>query len=64
MDARILEIPEIVSCGVFDSRLRFGNIDETKNRKVSIYEIELPIDHTGISYINDRAYPLDAGLVL
>lgn len=64
METRIAEIPEIVSCGVFDSRLRFGNMEETKNRKVSIYEFELPIDKTGTSHINDVAYPLDAGLVL
>lgn len=64
MDNKIIEIPELVICGVFDSRLHFGNIEETKNRKVSIYEFELPIDKTGISYINGTAHPLDAGLVL
>ncbi len=64
MEARVLELPEIVSCGVFDSRLRFGNMEETKNRKVSIYEFELPIDETGVSHINDIAHPLDAGLIL
>lgn len=64
MDNKIIEIPELVSCGVFDSRLTFGNVAETKNRKVSIYEFELPIDETGISYINHTVQPLDSSLVL
>ena len=64
MDAKVMETPEIVNCGVFDSYLRFGNLEETKNRKVSIYEFELPLTNTGTSYINGDVHPLDSGIVL
>ena len=51
-------LPQIVSIGIYDSRLAIKNRDITKNRKTSMFEIELPIENGGISYINEDKTPI------
>lgn len=51
-------LPEIVSIGIYDKRLASKNRDITKNRKTSMFEIELPIENGGISYIDESKTPI------
>lgn len=54
-----LTLPEIVAVGIYDSELavKNKNIEVTKNRKTTMFEIELPVEKGGISYIDsDKMY--------
>ena len=56
---------QVLSFGVFDSRVKFPRVTATEPRCVNCYEIELLMeDQTGISYINDKAVPLLKGTVI
>ena len=51
---------QLLDFGIFDSRIKFPNVDITSKRPVEFYEIEVMIgDFGGCSYIEDRAYPHD-----
>ena len=48
-----MELPLIVAVGIFNSQITEKRF-VTKNRKTTMFELELPIDDTGISYIDDE----------
>ena len=52
-------LPENISVGFFDAKNKYVNIDITKRRAVKIFEIELPIESGGISYIDDDKAPIE-----
>ncbi len=45
-------LPEIVAIGIYNSQVAVKNLKISKNRKTSMFEIELPIEEGGISYID------------
>lgn len=51
-------LPEIVAIGVYNSQIAAKNKSVTKNRKTAMFELELPIENGGISYINDEHAPI------
>lgn len=53
-----IALPEFTSAGIYDSRLAVKNRDITKNRKVSMFEIELPCEEGGISFIDNDKYKI------
>ena len=56
---------QILSYGIFDSRVAYPKLTHSRNRRINRFELELITeDMTGISYIDDRAYPLKKGLFL
>ena len=58
LNAKNIILPEIVNCGVYDSRFRFKNVDYSKSRTVSVFELELPLEESGVSYINNTPHPV------
>jgi hypothetical protein len=44
-------LPKIVAIGIYNSDLAVKNIKVTKNRKTTMFEIELPIENGGVSYV-------------
>lgn len=48
-----MEIPQIVAAGIYDSRAVVKNTQISKLRKTAFFEIELPLDDGGVSYIDD-----------
>ncbi len=54
-----LILPENISVGIFDAKQKYINIDVTKNRLVKVFEIELPMEDGGISYIDDDECPIE-----
>lgn len=55
-----MELPQfqLLDFGIFDSRIKFPNVDVTSKRPVEFYEIEVMIgDFGGCSYIEGLAYP-------
>ena len=51
-------LPEIVAAGIFNARNHVKNKEITKNRKTTMFEIELPIGKGGVSYIDKEAHTI------
>ena len=51
-------LPKIVAIGIYNSDLAVRNVKITKSRKTTMFEIELPIDHGGVSYIDKEETPI------
>ena len=60
----MLRTEENIYCSVFDSSIvrRYKRV--TSRRKVEYYEIELFHECTGVSHINNGAYPVRRGMLL
>ena len=48
-------LPEIIMIGIYDSAVAARNLNISKKRKTSMFEIELPIEQGGISYIESSS---------
>ena len=53
-----MKLPEIVSAGIYNSQISAKSQTVSKNRKTTMFEIELPVEAGGVSYINDAAKPI------
>lgn len=56
-------LPEIVALGVYDASAVFSGT-VTKNRKVSMYEIEQPLENGGISFTDDLKTDITTDLII
>ncbi len=59
-----LSLPEIVSIGIYNSQIAAKNKVITKNRKTTMFEIEIPVEEGGISYINSEEMPIEPNMVI
>ena len=59
-----MELPNLVAAGIYDSRIAAKNLSVSKNRKTTMFEIELPIEHGGISYIDANMMPIRPNMVI
>ncbi len=57
-------LPEIVAVGIYNSHIAVKNKTITKNRKTTMFEIEIPIGNGGISYIDDEKTEIKPELVI
>lgn len=58
-------LPTIISAGIFDSSLIYpAEQKRTKNRRVSVYEIELPLESHGFSHMNEHRFAADTERIL
>lgn len=57
-------LPEILTVGVYNSQYLTKNTVVSKNRKTTKFEIELPIEEGGISYIDDNSMPITPNMVI
>ena len=57
-------LPEIVSTGIYNSQVAVKNKTITKNRKTTMFEIEIPIEKGGISHINSEEMPIDKNMII
>lgn len=51
-------LPEVVAAGIFNARNHLKNKEITKNRKTTMFEIELPIGSGGVSYIDRESHAI------
>ncbi len=59
-----LRLPEIVAVGVFDATTYFAPRKITKNRKTSMFEIEIPLEDGGFSVIDDVKTEIKTDLII
>ena len=57
-------LPEIETIGIYNSQIAVKNKTITKNRKLTMFEIEIPIEKGGISYIDSEQMPIAPGMVI
>ncbi len=57
-------LPDVVAVGIYDAQIAHKNKTITHVRKTTMFEIELPLNNGGISYINDTAYPITQNTVI
>ena len=59
-----MQLPEIVTVGIYDSKVAAKNVKISNNRKTSMFELELPICESGISYIGSNSAPITENLII
>lgn len=59
-----MDLPNLVAAGIYDSRIATKNIAISKNRKTTMFEIELPMESGGISYIDANATSIHPDMVI
>lgn len=59
-----MELPKIVALGVYDSDIIKPNVIKSKKRKVTMFEIELPIEDGGISYIDSLTKTINTNMLI
>lgn len=57
-------LPEIAAAGIYDSRIAAKNIKISKKRKTSMFEIDLPMEDGGISYIDANAKQIIPNMII
>ncbi len=57
-------LPEIVTVGIYDSQIIAKNTVISKNRKTTMFEIELPIEYGGVSYIDLTSKQINPNMII
>lgn len=59
-----MQLPEIVTIGIYNSQIAAKNTTISKNRKTSMFEIELPIEEVGVSYIDSNSFLITPKMII
>ena len=59
-----LVLAQIVSIGIYNAQLAIKNRTVSKNRKTTMFEIELPIGEGGTSFIDDTSHAISEHVVI
>ena len=57
-------LPEIVAVGIYNSYVDAKNTTISKNRKTSMFEIELPMEEGGVSYIGSKSKSIVPDMII
>ena len=57
-------LPQIVAIGIYNAQIAIKNRTISKNRKTTMFELELPIGDGGMSYIDDESHPINENTVI
>ena len=57
-------LPEIVTVGIYNSQIAAKNTVISKNRKTSMFEIELPIEEGGMTYIDSNSKKIRPNMII
>jgi len=64
MNMKEIILPEIVAAGIYNASLAVKNREITKNRKTTMFEIELPIESGGVSYIDRESSNIAEDIII
>lgn len=59
-----MDLPQIAAAGIYNSDIAAKNKIISKNRKTSMFEIELPMEDGGISYIDLSSKPIHPNMII
>lgn len=57
-------LPEIIAVGIYDSDIAVKNTKVSKNRNTTMFEIELPINDGGVSFIDSNSCAITPDMVI
>lgn len=57
-------LPQVVSVGIYNAQIAIKNRTVSKNRKTTMFELELPIGSGGMSYIDDESRTIDENIII
>ena len=57
-------LPEIVNAGIYNSRIIAKGKAVSKGRTASLFELELPLEGGGISYIGSTSMPITPDMII
>lgn len=57
-------LPQIVSIGIYNAQIAIKNKLVSNNRKTTLFEIELPINNGGTSYIDNTSHTISENLII
>lgn len=57
-------LPQIVEVSFFNSQIVNKNVKNSQNRETVLFEIELPVEAGGISYIDDTLKAIDSNMII
>ena len=59
-----MNLPQIVAVGIYNSHIAAKNLKISKKRQTSMFEIELPIEDGGISYIDENSKRISSNMII
>lgn len=59
-----MQLPQIVAIGIYHSAVAAKNVTVSKHRKTSMFELELPLEEGGVSYIDQASMPITSDLLI
>lgn len=59
-----LTLPKFVSVGIYNAQIAYKNKAVTPNRKTTMFELELPTEEGGTSYIDSASHPIRRSMVI
>lgn len=59
-----IALPEIVASGIYNSQVVFKTENVSPNRKTTMFEIELPIGNSGISYMDNTSHRICENVII
>ena len=59
-----MPLPRIVATGIYNAQIAFKNRTVSPNRKTTMFEIELPMEEGGTSYVNQESHPITQNLLI
>ena len=57
-------LPKFISIGIYNANIAHKNKTVTTNRKTTMFELELPIESGGVSYIDSTSHPIEENMVI
>ena len=57
-------LPEIVAIGIYNTDISQKNVTVSKKRKTTMFEIEIPLEDGGVSYINTDEAPIRTNTII
>ena len=59
-----IRLPEVVAVGIYNAQIAQKGRERTKNRKTTMFEIELPFEKGGISNIDTESMPINTNMII
>ncbi len=59
-----MTLPTIIAAGIYNAQVASRGRDITKNRKTTMFELELPLEDGGVSYINSQSCPIQRHTII
>lgn len=59
-----MQLPDIVALGIYNSQKAVPNTEISKNRKTTLFEIELPMENGGFSFVNGEKVAIVPNMII